>query len=251
MSECDPKRHRERSSITASSYSISYLIKSEEQVDNCIYELRERLKEIAKAGKALEFDRWLNYVSFDIISELIFSKRLGFVQKGEDIGNSIGSMRFLMRYQAVMGFMYWLHPFILHSPLAAYFGLTPHAHIFNVVSKAVKEREDNPEARKDMVSQWVQNHKKWPARMENREILAVASMTTIAGSETMTGALESMFYWLLKNPDCMKKLKEELKQAHETDKLSDIVKHREAEQLPYLQACVSCVYSSLFYLATF
>jgi cytochrome P450 len=239
MSECDPRRHRERSSITASSYTLSYLIQSEGRVDKCIQELQEQLTRLSKAKNAIHFDYWLNYVAFDIIGELTFSKNFGFVREGADIDNSIGSMRFLMIYQAIMGYMYWLHPFILHSPLAGYFGLKPHAHIFRTVSAAVQERQDNKNTNVDMVSQWIANHKKWPTRMEEREILAVSGMTTIAGSETMTGALESFFYFLLKNPECMSKLKEELKEARWAGKLSSVVKHEEAKQLPYLQACVS------------
>lgn len=239
MSECDPKRHRERSSITASSYTLSYLIQSEGRVDKCIQELQQQLMRLSKAGNAIHFDYWLNYVAFDIIGELTFSKNFGFVREGADIDNSIGSMRFLMIYQAIMGYMYWLHPFILHSPLAGCFGLKPHAHIFHTVSAAVQERKDNKTSNVDMVSQWVANHKKWPTRMEEREILAVSGMTTIAGSETMTGALESFFYFLLKNPECMSKLKQELKEARLAGKLSSVVKHEEAKQLPYLQACVS------------
>ncbi|KAA8649571.1 hypothetical protein EYZ11_005805 [Aspergillus tanneri] len=238
MSECDPKRHRERSSITASSYTLTNLIKSEKIVDTCIQELQEQLKKLASLGEAVNFEDWLNYVSFDVIGELTFSQRLGFVGKGEDIGNSISSMRFLMIYQAVMGYMYWLHPFILHSPFSGYLGLKPHAHIFETVSAAVEKRQDNPKSRHDMVSQWINNQRKWPERMEEREILAVASMTTIAGSETMTGALSNMFYFLLKNPDCMTKLKRELNQAQAAGELSPVVLHVEAKKLPYLQACI-------------
>lgn len=239
MSECDPYKHRQRSSITANSYSLSYLIGLEDRVDSCLQELREKLKEKADTGEAFHFDQWLNYVAFDIIGELTFSKRFGFTRKGEDIDNSISNMRFLMIYQAIMGYMYWLHPFFLHSPLAGLFGLKPHAHIFNTVSAAVKDRSNNLDVGSDMVSQWVKNHKKWPDRMEEREILAVSGMTAIAGSETMTSALASAFYFLMKNPECMVKLQQELKQAQSAGQLSEIVQHDEAKKLPYLQACVS------------
>ncbi|KAJ5985643.1 hypothetical protein N7522_012839 [Penicillium canescens] len=232
MSECDPKRHRERSSITASSYSLTSLIKSEKVVDTCIEEFQQQLKKLAGRGQAIDLGEWLNYVSFDVIGELTFSQRLGFVRRGEDIDNSISSMRFLMVYQAVMGYMYWLHPFILHSPFSGFFGLRPHAHIFKTVSAAVDKRREDPNVRPDMVSQWINNLRKWPDRMEEREILAVASMTTIAGSETMTGALSNMFYFLLKNPDCM------TNKAQAAGELSPVVLHEEAKKLPYLQACI-------------
>jgi cytochrome P450 len=56
MSECDPRRHRERSSITASSYALSYLIQSEGRVDKCIQELQEQLTRLSKDGNAIHFD---------------------------------------------------------------------------------------------------------------------------------------------------------------------------------------------------
>lgn len=196
------------------------------------------MQTLAWIGEPFDFDAWLNYLAFDIIGELTFSQRLGFVRKGEDIDRSIRSMRFLMIYQAVMGYMYWLHPFVLHSPFAGFFGLKPHAHIFETVSAAVAKRSESSGLKNDMVSQWISNHQKWPGRMEEREILAVAGMTTIAGSETMTGALAGMFYFLLKNPSCMEKLKQELRSAEEAGQLSPVVQHEEARRLPYLQACV-------------
>ena len=196
MSECDPKRHRERSSITASSYTLSYLIRSESRVDTCIEELRTQMRTLARSNQPFAFDDWLNFVAFDVIGELTFSQRLGFVRSGRDIDYSIQSMRFLMLYQAVMGYMYWLHPLVLHSPFAGFFGLKPHAHIFETVSAAVEKRKGKIGLENDMVSQWISNHQKWPERMEEREILAVAGMTTIVGSETMTGALASFFYFL-------------------------------------------------------
>lgn len=238
MSELDPKRHRERSSITAASYSLSYLIKSEDILDSCLAELGAQLSKLADTGKGFEFDRWLNYFAFDVIGELCFSKRFGFVAKGEDIDNSIKNMRFLMFYQALMGYMYWLHPFLLHSPFAGLLGLKPHAHIFDTVVKAIDIRKENPDKRRDMVAVWITNHKKYPERMEEREILAVAGMTTIAGSETMTGALESVFYFMIRHPEVKAKLQKELDAAQAAGELSAVVKHSETKKLPYLQACV-------------
>lgn len=239
MSELDPKRHRERSSITAASYSLTHLIKSEYLLDDCISELSSRLVQLADTGKGVEFDRWLNYLAFDVIGELTFSKRFGFVAKGQDIDNSIGNMRFLMFYQALMGYMYWLHPFLLHSPFAGILGLRPHAHIFKTVVKALDERKENPDKRQDMASLWIKNQQKYPERMAEHEIQAVAGMTTIAGSETMTGALESVFYFMARYPKVRAELQRELDDAQAAGKLSEVVQHKEAKELPFLQACVS------------
>ncbi|KAA8646500.1 uncharacterized protein ATNIH1004_007933 [Aspergillus tanneri] len=209
MSECDPKRHRAGSSITANSYAPSYLIRSEERVDKRIQELWEQLQNLARIGEAFHFDKWLNYVAS--VGELTFSTRLGFAQRRRH--RQLHSQHAVSHDQAVMGYMYWLHPFILHSPFAGYLGLNPDVNLF--------ETTWPPSG-----SVTIENG---PDRMEEPEILAVAGMTTIAGSETMTGALASMFYFILKNPDCMAKLKQELKKAHVAGQLSPVVQYEEAK----------------------
>ena len=238
MSEQDPKRHRERSSIVAGAYQLSFLMKSEGVLDKLVDQLEGRLEQFAATGSPVELDKWLNYLAFDVIGELVYSRKFGFLDRGQDIGGSIANMRFLMFYQTIMGYMYWLHPFLLASPISGWLGLTPSRHIFETVLSAVNSRKEKPDSHSDMLEQWNKNYKVHPERMEEREILAVASMTTIAGSETMTGALESVFYFLLRHPQHLKVLQEELEKAQREGKLSKIVAHEETKELPYLQACV-------------
>ena len=238
MSEQDPQRHKERSSIIKGGYSLAYLLRSEPLIDECISQFKVRMGQLADTNKPVELDKWLNYLAFDIIGDLIYSRRFGFLDKGQDIGGSIKNTRFLMFYQSLMGYMYWLHPILLGSPLSGWLGLRPSRHIFDTVVSAVKARTMGYDSRPDMIELWTKNYGQYPQRMKEQELLASASMTTIAGSETMTGALETVFYFLLRNPGCLETLTKELEAADVKGMLSDVVKWDEAKELPYLQACI-------------
>lgn len=63
-------------------------------------------------------------------------------------------------------------------------------------------------------------------------------LAIIAGSDTSATALSHVFYFMLRNPDCMKRLQKEIDEtfpdAH-TDDLFDYSKHAD---MPYLNACM-------------
>jgi len=239
MSETDPKRHRERSSIVQQAYTYSFLSKHEDKVDVSLNLLRKRLGEEADSAKPTEMDRWFNYFNFDVIGELTYSQHFGFLQKGDDIEGAIKNMRFLMFYTTLIGYMLWLHPILLGSPLISFFNLKPSQHIFRTVKAAVATRKQKgAEAKGDMMELWLKNHAKKPGMMADHEVNAVASSTTIAGSETMTGAMEAVFYYLLKHPAHMKTLLAEIDAAHMDGQLSDIPSYQEISKLPFLQACI-------------
>ncbi len=67
------------------------------------------------------------------------------------------------------------------------------------------------------------------------EMDANASVFMVAGTETTATLVSGLTYFLLRNPECMKKLKEEIRGAFTTD--ADMTMERLAA-LPYLAACI-------------
>lgn len=53
-------------------------------------------------NKVCDFGQWLQFYAFDVIGELTFSKRLGFVERGEDVDGIIGNLEWLLGYAAVV-----------------------------------------------------------------------------------------------------------------------------------------------------
>ena len=64
------------------------------------------------------------------------------------------------------------------------------------------------------------------------------SWFSFAGSDTTAISLRSMFYYLCKNRRCYDELLKEIDDLDRQQKLSDPVTFAEANQMPYLQACM-------------
>lgn len=238
MSETSATRHIAKAKNVASGYAFSNVIKSEPYVDNALLTLEKRLDELSKANKPVNFDEWFNFLGFDILGEVTFSKSFGFLDEGRDIGDAIANTRMLGVYIAVMGHFWWAHDYLLANPLIEYFNLQPSMHIFETCLAAIDTRAKNDEVRKDMIEQWMETRKKHPDRMEEKEILAAAVVNIGAGADTVSATLQALFYHLLRNKESLKKLREEIDAAA----LSAVPSYEETQKLPFLQACVKETY---------
>lgn len=54
----------------------------------------------ASTGKSCNFNQWLQFFAFDVIGELTWSKRLGFVEGNKDVDNIIGFLGKFFDYVA-------------------------------------------------------------------------------------------------------------------------------------------------------
>jgi cytochrome P450 len=68
------------------------------------------------------------------------------------------------------------------------------------------------------------------------ELVAECSIMMNAGSDTTASALTNVLYWLLKNPSCYTKLREELDAVLEPD--DKFAPYDRVRYLPYLRACL-------------
>jgi cytochrome P450 len=238
MSEVDPKRRVERAKNVAAGYALSSIIKSEPHINDAIELLEKRLDELSQAGQPVEFDRWFNYLAFDVIGEVTFSRAFGFLESASDIGGSIANSRALTLYVTIAGFFLTLHDMTLGNPWVGKLGLTPSQHIFDTVSRAVASRKKNTEARTDMMEHWMQAQAAHPERFGETEIQAVASATVGAGADTVSATLQAFWYYLLRKPEDLARVRAEVDKARAEGKLSKVVSYAEARELPFLQACV-------------
>lgn len=59
-----------------------------------------------------------------------------------------------------------------------------------------------------------------------------------AGSDTTGITLTAIIYYLMKNPECLRKLRLEIETAEQEGRLSSPLNFKEGQQLPYLQATI-------------
>lgn len=241
MTERDPKRHQLKQRNIAAGYALSNIKKSEPQVDALIGLLEARLDQCIASDEPVELDKWFNFFAFDVVGEVTFSTPFRFLETGTDVRNAVANTRALAIYIAVLGHYVWLHHATLGNPLLSRLGLQPSSHIFDTAVDALERRKKNPEVRRDMVAQWMSVRNKDPDRMAEGEIFAGAVVNIGAGAETMSASLQAFFYYLIRHPQHLSRLKQEIDEADARGELSDPVSYAEAQQLSFLQACVSPV----------
>ena len=64
----------------------------------------------------------------------------------------------------------------------------------------------------------------------------ISAFAVFAGSDTTAVSTRAIIYYLLKNPQAKQKLIQEIDGLRKQGKLSDPVKLKEADDMPYLQA---------------
>ena len=64
----------------------------EQHINSCLDLFLHRLAEFTRLGPAkLDMSLWLHYFSFDSLGEINVSKRLGFLQHGQDVSGMIAA----------------------------------------------------------------------------------------------------------------------------------------------------------------
>jgi cytochrome P450 len=70
-------------------------------------------------------------------------------------------------------------------------------------------------------------------------LLQTANNAYNAGADTVGATAQAFVYYLLRHPNYLQRLRDEIDTAQDRDELSPMVQYNEAQRLPFLQACVS------------
>ena len=100
----DERFHAKLRRAVSNAYAMSTLVQFEQYIDSTTTEfLRQMNRRFAdNPGADCNFSTWLQWYAFDVIGELTFSKRLGFIDRGEDVEGIIRSIEGMLDYAAVV-----------------------------------------------------------------------------------------------------------------------------------------------------
>lgn len=240
---------------------MSSLVNYEPLVNSTLtYWLDKTEQMFANTGNSCNFSQWLQFFAFDVIGDLTWSKRLGFVEGNEDVDNIITFLGKFFDYVAPVGQMpildqiFWKNPITL---LAQRIGLDKRVHPVTLFAqKQSQERASQVEKIKrfglsdderanprgiDLLSKFAQASHDHPFMDDNR-ILSTCTSMVFAGSETTAISLSAVFYFLVKHPHAYTKLMAELDETVANGTIESrpdrTVSWPEAQKLPYLDAVV-------------
>jgi len=88
----DIKRHAESRRKFSAIYAMSALVSYEGYVDECGNEFLARMYDVAKSGCAVDMAHWFQCYAFDVIGQITFGKRFGFLDEGKDIQDTMKAL---------------------------------------------------------------------------------------------------------------------------------------------------------------
>ncbi|KAJ9204907.1 hypothetical protein DTO166G4_7697 [Paecilomyces variotii] len=251
FSSRDEQYHRDQKRSVANAYSMTSLLELEPAVDSCTEIFLSQLHRLADSKTPVDLGMWLQYYAFDVVGEFTFSKKLGFLQEGRDVDDMIKAIEGMLLYASICGQVPELHPFLLGNPLFPI--LVPSMETWNQVLqftlKAVNSRaslqrdgeleEGHQDGGKDMLSRWMAIHQTDPEKLSTRDVIVHLSTNVFAGSDTTAIAMRAILYLLLRHPEKLAKVRDEIDRADREGKLSNFISYRESlSSLPYVGAVI-------------
>jgi cytochrome P450 len=98
--------HAKLRRAVSNAYAMSSLVQFEPLVDSAIREflaqLRNRYAMESGDDQVVDFGEWLQYFAFDVICELTYSKRMGFIENGGDVESIISNLQWVLNYAAIV-----------------------------------------------------------------------------------------------------------------------------------------------------
>ncbi|CEI60005.1 unnamed protein product [Fusarium venenatum] len=250
------KYHARLRRSVSNAYAMSTLVTFEPFVDSTstefIRQLKLRFADRSNDAGICDFGAWLQFYAFDVIGELTFSKRLGFVERGDDIDNIIRDLESFLNYVSWIGQIPFLDNLFIKNPIKIWMVkngfLNSSAPVAEFARKHLVERQKEEESglektpRRDFLNRFKEAHRKDPEFITEQLVLALTVANMFAGSDTTGITLRAVFYYLLKDPPKMESLLKELAAESKAGRFSrddGLVQWEEVRELPYLSAVIN------------
>ncbi|KAG7151351.1 Pisatin demethylase like protein [Verticillium longisporum] len=251
----DIQRHAAHRRLFQSAYSMSSLVTYEAYVDECADLFALRLTELGEAAESSneehlpppDIGHWFQCFAFDVIGLITYSRRFGFLDRGDDVGGLIRTIDKEMVYFTLTGVYHSLHKllFPIRNRIAGSKG-TGRTYLLNFTKECIAEHQSRPAAASteqaeaarapmDFLSKFFQKHAKDPARFTMYHVLAGCASNIVAGSDTTATSLSGILYHLLKAPGTFARLRAE------ADQVSGQARHiswAQTQKMTYLQAVI-------------
>jgi hypothetical protein len=85
FSSRDEEWHRSEKRRLAPAYTVGNLLLNEGAMDGVIELFLRRLSEVSAGAKSVDLGDWIEFFAFDFMAEITYAKKMGFLEKGEDI----------------------------------------------------------------------------------------------------------------------------------------------------------------------
>ncbi|TLD11447.1 hypothetical protein PspLS_11952 [Pyricularia sp. CBS 133598] len=230
----DRENHARQRRVLAVGFSAKYIIEQQAIIHGYVGMLVEKLKEFGQGGsKPLDMVTWFNCTTFDIVGDLAFGDSFGSLKAG--VYHPWVSLIFV--HVKLGAYNYAIAQFPLFAKIIQAFvpkSITDKVAKHHALTRDLVDRRlaaDSP--RLDLMR--AMSHPKAGLSMTRQEIYSNTGTLVVAGSETTATALSGILYYLLKTPNAMKKVQDEIRNTFSQE---DEINYISAQKLNYLTACI-------------
>ncbi|PPJ56321.1 hypothetical protein CBER1_00626 [Cercospora berteroae] len=247
-------RHAETRRKFQSMYAMSSLLHYESYVEAAQDVFNQRLVEMCEDGRTVNMHHWLQCYAFDVIANITFSRRFGFLDAGKDIENMMASLDANLIFSSLAGVYSWAYPFLYKiMEKIPGSGAAARTYLMKFNTKMIAEKEAQRVADKeagrrhlpeegtprDFLSLAMDAEEDPDKKMTKYNVFMIGISNIIAGSDTTAVSLSSVLWHLIANPQTLQRLREELDQAIKDGKMTaDRISFKQSQELAYFQACI-------------
>jgi cytochrome P450 len=267
FTEIDEEKHQRYRKVVQPAYQMSSVLKSEGIIDECTNLLMERLMALADIKGDIDLGRWLHLYAHDVLGSVLFGRRFGFLETGDDVDSFIESVSSAVPLLHIIGVgPTYLRRTILYAAILLIPGTMKSFKAVAFMSEKAKKQtrlrmqdlQDGVETRPDILSQLLlrtvpekgtdAGGGEGEAWFTHKEVTLDAWAGLMAGSDSVAINMRAVLYYLMKDPDAMSQAIQELRRADSESLLSTPITFAEStKHLPYIAACIkeaSRVFSS-------
>lgn len=100
---------------------MSAIVELEPLVDSCVKLFMQKIESHLDDKEPMNMVTWFQWYAFDVICELTFSTRMGFLEQEADVDNAMAGTWLINLYVTMVGQAFPLHWLLLGNPLVALF----------------------------------------------------------------------------------------------------------------------------------
>ncbi|KAJ4382557.1 Cytochrome P450 monooxygenase acrts1 [Didymella sp. IMI 355093] len=221
------KHHSATRKVVGPAYTLSSMLKNETALDDVVDLFMKKLGEFADSKVAFDLGEWLEMFSFDGVGTVFFGNAFGFIKESIDYGGYINAVHTAMPLNSVVAMApLWFRPVILYCGIAIPKVFKAIMAADGIRKTAVRETEiaqartqDTTSKRNDILSQILSIKNTKPDSLTINDVHVEMWGAVIAGSDSTSGALRAIFYYLMKTPNTFEKLADEIDAAFANETL--------------------------------
>lgn len=238
------KKHTAYRRVVGGVYSLTSILKNEEQMDRNVTMLLDRLDGFVDRKEDVDLGLWLEMYAYDNIGSIFFGRPFGFLETSSDHGGYIAAVHKAMPFLSFLS----MAPAYARTALMVVAAAVPSLlravlAVDDIRKTAVRETEEamgkkSDSERHDMITRLLKivEDSGEKTGITHHEVTGEMWVAVMAGADSTAGGLRAVIYHVLKHPSVMTKLTIKIDSAYKNGILTHPAQHSQVTTLPYLMA---------------